>query len=526
MLPKFLCVCAKCKHRCIDINFRKDRSISSEKWAITNISGNYVKVSMLQAVCLLKIIFSSIIHFPVISEKKYSYQLATLIILPVVTLNLVQKVFAQTTGCAAQGCVQAFGVKGDVNQLLPKWSGMSTSATSPSASITKGWAVGPNGLTTLTKDMKTSSGTFISRKGIPHYIESGPSKDCSRGCSNIYPYTTSADINGCADEQSDTSIKLSPSAYYTYGIRYVGSSRWEAYWCDTACYSFVPVNLKQGNGFSFVASGGESSAIGIPFGNITSTNHKYISAGSSTQLPWCWDFPVLNPLNIKTVVVGSCNSSTTTFTVSYDGALRMNLKQRQANSRKPLSQVYFKRRSLTDASEADVAKAMVNYTRSRFTVLSGVPKAVFVKPVTQESLIELGLDSLSMNFANEAPPLMVVIVETDIDVKSFHRGISAVGSANSEKQLPNRSGISRERKDQSNSVIRARYVGYLVDLIIGLPTRTVTSQNGDAFKSVLNKPIPSERKLRFSGKEAVRVRLPKPEYRGPKKTYGSTSPSI
>jgi hypothetical protein len=103
-------------------------------------------------------------------------------------------------------------------------------------------------------------------------------------------------------------------------------------------------------------------------------------------------------------------ASTATASILYPDSQHEQLRR--------LAQASFSRRSLVGASGTEVAMAMVEYTRSRFKILSGAPEAIFVRSVTEDSLKEIGLGSLAVNFANEVPPLMVVIVEADMDVNN------------------------------------------------------------------------------------------------------------
>jgi hypothetical protein len=156
-------------------------------------------------------------------------------------------------------------------------------------------------------------------------------------------------------------------------------------------------------------------------------------------------------------------ASTATASILYPDSQREQLRC--------VAQASFSRRSLVGASEAEVAMAMVEYTRSRFKILSGVPQSVFVRSVTEDSLKEIGLGSMAVNFANEVPPLMVVIVEADMDVNNSS-GIGGLDLADPKIPRP---------------IIRARYVGYLVDLVLGVPVSTTASQDREVFNAVLNK---------------------------------------
>jgi hypothetical protein len=130
----------------------------------------------------------------------------------------------------------------------------------------------------------------------------------------------------------------------------------------------------------------------------------------------------------------------------------------------------FKRRSLTNASPQEVGEAALNYTLAnsdKFTVLSGTPQVVLIRPIKVADFSSWGFGELG--FTGNAPPMMLVVVKGDFDTTNFIRSVSA-------HQL---TPIQRTK---------FQYIAYIFDLSVGLPTLTTTVLTGENFRRELNDP--------------------------------------
>ena len=395
---------------------------------------------------------------------------------------------AQTSSqsCAAQGCAQIFGVIGNDNSqlgALTRYSANTSTATSPNLKISSGWIATPIGLTNL------------SHGGYTTYIEAGSTKDCRYGCDKIYAYHTARNGSNVTDVV-DSAISCTDSTLQrTYTVRYIGSNNWQASWCDgQQCRSFLPVNLGQGQGFPFAASGGESSSSSNYFGNVQFNNNRFVNAGSTQYTPFCWSFSVKNNLSQGSLNgLGSCASYgwTTTYSLSamspnfsvgsaqsisfFGNNILASRKLFPASSKTrsyPLMKDYFllsqssvenktfNAKSLLNASDQAITDAALEWTRISFNVL-GTPKIVLIRSVTVEDLSELGLPEAAG--VNVGRSLKLVVIKGDFDISELRGGFSS-------------------KKEKA----KASYVGYIFDLEAGVPMATLTSKNGGRFRKALN----------------------------------------
>lgn len=130
----------------------------------------------------------------------------------------------------------------------------------------------------------------------------------------------------------------------------------------------------------------------------------------------------------------------------------------------------FKRRSLINASRQEVGQAALNYTLAncdKFTVLSGTPQVVLIRPIKVADFPSWGFGEVG--FAGNSLPMMLVVVKGDFDTTNFIRSVSAHPLT----------GIERTK---------FQYIAYIFDLGVGLPTLTTTALTGESFGRELNDP--------------------------------------
>jgi hypothetical protein len=157
---------------------------------------------------------------------------------------------------------------------------------------------------------------------------------------------------------------------------------------------------------------------------------------------------------------------------------------------------------LLNASPGQVAQYAVKYTQTRFRVLSGSPVVRLARAVKTADLPTLGLPSL--HFTCEEPPLMLVILQGDFDM----RALRGSGTA-------------------ATSLSRVAYIGYVFDLRAGMPSMTATSVTGSMFRTALADPsLPEATPLTPppSGVPAIPL-PPKPESTA-RCAYGSVAPTV
>ncbi len=118
--------------------------------------------------------------------------------------------------------------------------------------------------------------------------------------------------------------------------------------------------------------------------------------------------------------------------------------------------------SLVNASIEDVKKAALNYTRSRFQVMSKDITIPLARPVIKQELPNLGLPEI--DFGGEDPPLALVVLKGEFDVRNMRHLVS------------------------NNAPWRVKFILYVFDLKAGTPTLIGVSTDGSMFRDLLNDP--------------------------------------
>lgn len=114
----------------------------------------------------------------------------------------------------------------------------------------------------------------------------------------------------------------------------------------------------------------------------------------------------------------------------------------------------FKPHSLLTASVADVEKAALEYTQSNYTVLA-TPKILLTRSITKQEFPKLGLSEVG--FGGKEPPLALVVMEGKFEV-----------------QFP---GMAKPEP--------AKYLFYVFDLNVGVPTLTEASEYGIDYENLI-----------------------------------------
>ncbi len=114
----------------------------------------------------------------------------------------------------------------------------------------------------------------------------------------------------------------------------------------------------------------------------------------------------------------------------------------------------FKPHSLLTASVADVEKAALEYTQSNYTVLA-TPKILLTRSITKQEFPKLGLSEVG--FGGKEPPLALVVMEGKFEV-----------------QFP---GMAKPEP--------AKYLFYVFDLNVGVPTLTKASEYGIDYENLI-----------------------------------------
>lgn len=114
----------------------------------------------------------------------------------------------------------------------------------------------------------------------------------------------------------------------------------------------------------------------------------------------------------------------------------------------------FKARSLLSASVADVEKAALEYTQSNYTVLA-TPKILLTRSITKQEFLKLGLSEVGIG--GKEPPLALVVLEGKFEV-----------------QFP---GMAKPEP--------AKYLFYVFDLNVGVPTLTEASEYGIDYENLI-----------------------------------------
>lgn len=170
----------------------------------------------------------------------------------------------------------------------------------------------------------------------------------------------------------------------------------------------------------------------------------------------------------------------------------------------------FNKRPLTAASTEEVGQVAIDYTRTRFNILSKEPQVVIARPVTTDDLSDLGLPT--DDYDPQDFPQMLVVLKGDFDVSNLF-----IGGKNSPNTWHK----------------RVNYIAYIFDLRAGAPMLTQTSAKGGILRKLLNDPtLPNDPIANPQGLDELRRRklpeaVPVPEgRRAPKLPYGSVAPPV
>src|SRR6266480_435962 len=127
-------------------------------------------------------------------------------------------------------------------------------------------------------------------------------------------------------------------------------------------------------------------------------------------------------------------------------------------------------RGLANASAEEVASNALAQTIRRVGIVSGQPEVVLVRRVRGDELDALGILDSPLMLTTEEPPLALVILRGDFDVRNMFPGFQHLENP------------------------RRQYIGYLYDLWAGAPMGYFSSETGSEFREVLNDPsIPDQR---------------------------------
>jgi len=127
--------------------------------------------------------------------------------------------------------------------------------------------------------------------------------------------------------------------------------------------------------------------------------------------------------------------------------------------------VEFRPKALTGLNSTEIGQYAIDYTKSRFDIVSGTPTVELVRPIDREGARLAGLGDVPPLDCGSSP-FMLVILHGDFDLR---RG--AITTA-----------------DPSRWHSRVEYIAYVFDMQIGLPTMTRTSPKGGEFGRVLGNP--------------------------------------
>ena len=194
-----------------------------------------------------------------------------------------------------------------------------------------------------------------------------------------------------------------------------------------------------------------------------------------------------------------------------DGVLAQNASSSQQESpTMESSNSIFNKRPLTAASPEEVGQVAIDYTRTRFNILSKEPQVVVARPVTTDDLLALGLPT--DDYDPQDFPQMLVVLKGDFDVSNLF-----IGGKNSPDTWHK----------------RVNYIAYVFDLRAGAPMLTQTSAKGGILRKLLNDPtLPNDPIANPQGLDELRRRnllqvVPVPaEPQDPKLPYGSVAPPV
>lgn len=170
----------------------------------------------------------------------------------------------------------------------------------------------------------------------------------------------------------------------------------------------------------------------------------------------------------------------------------------------------FTPRPLVGASLDEVGQAARAYTCNHYRIMGDTPRVRLVRPITAAQLPSLGLSEVY--FAAEEPPLMLVILRGDFDLRGA-RGT--------------------ERLDPSAWHWQVKYLAYVFDLRAGIPASIQTSPEGGAFRIALNDPnlpddLPKRPPSSPPASSPVQTLIPLPSQGTPSRQmpYGAVPPTI
>jgi hypothetical protein len=113
----------------------------------------------------------------------------------------------------------------------------------------------------------------------------------------------------------------------------------------------------------------------------------------------------------------------------------------------------------------EVAQVALQLVKTLDGNVGDAPTVLLARSVTSADLPKLGLGEIG--FGGEEPPLTLVALKGDFNARALMR-----------RSFPGE---------------RTRYIVYVFDLNVGVPTLTMTSQTGGMFRTLLNDPtLPNE----------------------------------
>jgi hypothetical protein len=156
--------------------------------------------------------------------------------------------------------------------------------------------------------------------------------------------------------------------------------------------------------------------------------------------------------------------------------------------------------SLVNASMQDVKEAALKYTQTRFQVLSEQVTVPLARTVIKEDLPLSGLPE--DDFGGEDPPLALVVLKGEFDVRNLGRGAA------------------------SDTPFNVKFIAYVFDLKAGVPTLILASADGSMFRELLNDPSLPLPEVNQSGRPKEGVEPPVPVAPAHKIPYGAMEPPV
>jgi hypothetical protein len=144
----------------------------------------------------------------------------------------------------------------------------------------------------------------------------------------------------------------------------------------------------------------------------------------------------------------------------FVGVLMAGLQLSSSSSPSLLAQRAKTQLRMGDSTE-DVKKSVMRFLPANFKVVGGAPKFVVLQAVTADDADKMGLLSAPA-LGSPPPPLTLVILEGRFEVTQWIGGVS---------------GISKPSERSEQTPESAKYVLYVIDRCVGLPTATAYSSN-------------------------------------------------